>query len=438
MESAACRSLNTSLEAPDDTSQLIGIIKASAPDLSQYEEIYRNLHQHPELPQQERRTASSIVSHLRQLGMQVYERIGGEGVVGILRNGSGQTILLRAELDALPIREETGLPYASTAVMADEFGTPQPVMHACGHDLHMAALLACIATLTNSRKSWHGTVIAVFQSNEEYTGGAQAMIDDGLYDKIRIPSVVLGQHIVPSKSGTVALRSGVALPAADAVDVRIYGDRGPGVNPQNNIDPIEVAVSVVSKMPALAKQLSTKELPVKIGCRSFHAGVPRGDYVAHADFNLDIKSYNAEVRTRALKAVREIIDKKVHNAGIKREATIDARVRAPITYNTPAVIQALQKTFAAYFKGFLTEMEMDSACEDFSILATAKNVPYAYWNVGATDPKKWDDANRLGKLEDLVPVNHSPFFAPDLRDTLKTAYDAMTLAALTFLIPRDR
>ncbi|MCJ1273479.1 hypothetical protein MMC21_001271 [Puttea exsequens] len=250
-------------------------------------------------------------------------------------------------MDALPVQEKTELPFASTKFITDEFCTRQPVMHACGPDLHMAALLATVATLKNSQKQWHGTALALFQPNGEYTAGAQAMVDDGLYDKITISSVVLGQHIMPLESSVVANQGSVAIPSADALDIRIYGGRGHRVNPQNNIDPIGIAVRTVARLPKLAKQLSTN-LPIILGRGGFHAGVPRGDSAAHADLNIGIETYDAENREKGLKAVREVVKREVADAGVEREAAIDARARALIARNSP-IMKALQNIFAAHF-----------------------------------------------------------------------------------------
>ena len=421
-----------SLRGQEDTAHLRSIVESSRLDLSLFEDFYKDIHANPELPKQEARTASRLTQHLKQLGFSVQQDIGGHGVVGVLENGPGQRVMLRSEMDGLPILEQTGLPFASTKYMDDEFGIRQPVSHACGHDLHMASLLAALTLLKTSSEKWHGTVIGLFQPNEEYTGGAQAMIDGGLYTKIPVPHVVLGQHIVPLKSGLVATRIGPVLPSADALDIRVYGDRGPGVNPQNNIEPIGIASKIVARLEELPARFKTKP-PIIVGCRSFHAGEPRGDYVAHADLNIDVKTYDAETRKKVLDGLRHIIEEETSAAGVQRKARIDARVRAPITDNSPVVIKIIEKAFSAHFKGNATKMEPDSCVEDFSILATAENVPYAYWNIGGIEPELWDDANKKGKIDELVPDNHSPFFAPLLHSTLKTGTDALALAALAFL-----
>ena len=429
---SAALSTQEVLRIQEGTQHLADLTSTSRPNLSVYEDFYRDVHRHPELPKQESRTASRIGHHLEHLGFTVHHGIGGHGVVGVLNNGPGQKVLLRSEMDALPIKEQTGLPYASIKTMMDEYEKEQPVMHACGHDLHMAALLAALATLNNCQREWHGTVIALFQPNEEYTGGAQAMVDDGLYDRIPVPDVVLGQHVVPLKSGLVATRPGVVLPSADALDIRIYGDRGPGVNPQNNIEPIGIAANVVSKLKRLPKEFKSSPAVI-IGSRAFHAGEPHGDYVAQADFNIDVKTYDGETRHKVLQAVEEIVQEEVKAAGITRKPHIDARARAPLTNNTPAVIKAIQKGFKIHFNDNAIEMEPDSCVEDFSVLATAKNIPYAYWNIGGIDPDEWVDADLKGQIDSLIPDNHSPFFAPKLHSTLIVGTDALALAALTFL-----
>jgi hypothetical protein len=184
------------------------LIDGSRPNLTQYEDIYRDLHQQLELSGQEKKTAERVSKHLSELGYDVKDHIGGTGVVGILRNGNGPVVLLRSELDALPVKEETGLSYASHVHQVDDDGVRKPVMHACGHDMHIASLLAAANLLKNAKKSWTGTLLCLFQPNEERSGGAQAMIDDGLYDKIPVPDICLAQHVVPLKTGITAIRPG--------------------------------------------------------------------------------------------------------------------------------------------------------------------------------------------------------------------------------------
>ena len=204
------------------------------------------------------------------------------------------------------------------------------------------------------------------------------------------------------------------------------------MNPQNNIDLIGIAANVVSKVERLSEEFKSSPAVI-IGCRTFHAGERGGDYVAHADFNIDVKTYDGEARHKVLQAVEDLIQEEVKAAGIIWKPRINARVRAPLTNNTPAVVEAVQKAFKTHFNENAIEVEPDSSVEDFSVLATVKNIPYAYWNIGGIDPHEWDDADLKGQLDSLIPDNHSPFFATKLHSTLIVGIDTLTLAALTFL-----
>lgn len=219
-------------------SALVPIIKQYRPDLARYADFYQNVHQNPEISGLEAETAILVASQLRDLDFEVTTNIGGHGVVGIFRNGPGKTVLIRAELDALPIQEQTDVPYKSTKRMVDRYGNERPIMHACGHDMNMAALLGASELLKAAESQWSGTLISLFQPDEEETGGAQAMIDDGLYETIPIPDVMLGQHVVPLPAGQIAVKSGPILVAADSVNVRVTGGPCEGsVNPQWCVDP---------------------------------------------------------------------------------------------------------------------------------------------------------------------------------------------------------
>lgn len=214
-----------------DGNLLRTIVDSFRPDLTSYETFYRTVHENCEISGLDSQTASLVADHLMSLEFKVHTGIGGHGIAGVFTNGDGKTILMRAELDALPILEQTTLPYKSTKRMIDRYGNERPVMHACGHDMNMATLLGAAALLKSAAEKWSGTLIIIFQPDEEETGGAQAMVDDGLYDKVPVPDIMLGQHVVPLAAGKVAIRSCPALVAADSANVRITGGPCPGPNP---------------------------------------------------------------------------------------------------------------------------------------------------------------------------------------------------------------
>src|SRR3954470_7488434 len=221
---------------------------------TQLEDLYRDIHAHPELSLQERRTAGLAAGRLRAAGYEVTEGVGGTGVVGLLANGDGPTVMLRADMDALPIREATGLPYASTATATDPDGQEVPVMHACGHDVHVTWLAGVTALIAAAREAWHGTVLAVFQPAEETAQGAQAMIDDGLFERFPKPQVILGQHVMPAPAGDLGYRPGTTQAAADSLEVRLFGRGAHGSMPESSVDPVVMAAATVLRLQTIVSR----------------------------------------------------------------------------------------------------------------------------------------------------------------------------------------
>ncbi|KAK0615087.1 hypothetical protein B0T17DRAFT_497949 [Bombardia bombarda] len=405
------------------------IVESYRPALDEYADFYRHIHQNPEMSAMETETAAKVAAHLDRLGYTVHAGIGGHGAVGVFSNGPGKTILLRAELDALPIQEQTNLPYRSEKTMIDRYGNNRHVVHACGHDMHMAALLAAADLLKSSARHWKGTVIALFQPDEEETGGAQAMVDGGLYEKVPVPDLMLAQHLVPDLAGTVAIQPGPVLVAADSMRIRVVGGPCEGrVNPQICVDPIPLSMRIISELQdAVTREVGHEGDDMEgatVACWGFHAGEPGNDYVAYADILLDIKTFKPDVRQRVLALIENKFIEDCKAAGVPRNPEINTTVRAPLTKNDDAVAGQVGRAFQEYFAENSIDMEFTRSCEDFSILGAAHDVPYAYWNFGGT-PR---DA------KEPFPTNHSPFFVPELDLTLKTGTDAMALAALPFLV----
>lgn len=345
-------------------------------------------------------------------------------MVGILENGPGKTVLIRAELDALPIEEKTDVPYKSTKKMVDRYGNERPVMHACGHDMNMATLLGASELLKAARSRWSGTLIALFQPDEEETGGAQAMVDDGLYDKIPVPDVMLGQHVTPLPAGQVAVKSGPVLVAADSINIRVIG--GPcedSPNPQWCVDPILLAMDIISELPGFVRQHMDSGDDATIACWGFHAGVPGNDYVAYADFLLDVKTIDSHVRQRVLALIEEKVRSDCAAAKTSKEPTFNYSVRAPLTINNDKTTAQVQAAFDAYFGPNLVSMKLTRSCEDFSTLGAPHDVPYTYWNFGGSKTSKGKE----------IPSNHSPHYAPEIKPTLEVGTDAMALAVLSFV-----
>ncbi|KUJ16720.1 peptidase family M20/M25/M40 protein [Mollisia scopiformis] len=408
------------------------IIEQFRPNLSDFEDAYRYIHQHPELSCKELQTATYIEGELEKIGLKTHNKVGGHGVVGILENGPGSIIMLRSELDALPIREQTGLPYASKESMEDIWGRAQPVMHACGHDMHMACLLAACKLLSNAKSSWSGTLIAIFQPNEEHTGGAQAMVDDGLYDLIPVPDVVFAQHSLAIKTGMVSIKAGPVLVSAETMSIRLFASVGFPANPQLTIDPVVVSARILVQLESLAARIAGDDY-ASVGVQEIHAGQPGEDFVAFVDIILDVKAYNPSVRQDLVVAIQDLVEFESKSAGIKIPPEITTKLRAPTTNNSKELVQTLLPAFTQFFGA---DMVLDRVpkhpCEDFSLLASSKGVPYVFWFLGRVDPVEWERSERMGNSLETVPIEHSPFNAPVVYLTLKTGTDALSLAALSF------
>ncbi len=297
------------------------------------EATYRDLHEHPELSFQEHRTAGIVAGHLRRLHLVVHEGIGGTGVVGVLANGAGPTVLLRADMDGLPVREETGLPYASTARATDHDGQDVPVMHACGHDVHVTALLGAVERLVSGKSSWTGTLIAVFQPAEERGGGARAMVQDGLFQKVPVPDVVLGQHVAPFPAGWVGVHSGAAMASADSLTVTLHGVGGHGSRPEATIDPVLMAAATTLRLNTIvSRELSaTSSAVLTVG--QLHAGTKHNVIPNHATLGISLRAFDESVRTRILTAIDRVVRGEAAASGAVRDPEIVHDDHFPVTVN---------------------------------------------------------------------------------------------------------
>ena len=422
---------------PDHTntglvSQSMDIVDRYRPDLQPFEVLYKDIHQHPELGLQEARTASLVAERFEELELDITRNIGGHGVVGILRNGPGPTVLIRGELDALPVLEQTSLPYASHAYQKNREGLEVPVMHACGHDLHIASLLAVMTLLKSAKKHWSGTLICLFQPDEETGAGAQAMVDDALYEKIPVPNVILFQHVDHQRTGTLSIRSGPIQAAADSLDVRIFGRGGHGAQPESCIDPIVIAGYIIVRLQSIVSRLVSPSDIAVVTCGSIHAGESGNTIPDHTDLKLNIRTYDTDVRDKVMSAVKKIIRAECEASGVEREPEITATGSFPLTDNDPEIVDKLLANWKNIFGDKIHYQERKVASEDLPNLAKAMNIPYAVWFLGGTDCATWDDAMECGRPE-LIPRNHSPKFAPVIQPTLRTGVDAMAIAILAFL-----
>ena len=409
------------------------IVEKYQPDLTPYEDIYKQIHRDPELGCQEAETAALVAKHLENIGFNVQTKIGGTGVAGIFENGRGKAILLRSELDALPIDEKTGLSYASRKHMKDaEDGVVKPVMHACGHDMNMASLLAASKLLVEARFEWSGTLISLFQPNEERAGGAQAMVDDGLYTKIPKPDILLAQHVSAARAGTVTVSYGSVMTAACSLKVRIFGHGGHGSAPQNCVDPIVIAGYIISRLQSVVSRETSPSDTAIVTCGSIHGGEAANVIPAHVDLQLNIRAYDEEVLEHTLGSVKRIIKHECEASESPKDPEIESFYRFPPTINDHDLVENIRGLFELFFGDALLDGPRATASEDFSVLATSIDRPYAFWWFGGTPAEQYDDALKAGKLL-KIPGNHSAYFAPDIETTLRTGAYAAALAVTSFL-----
>ncbi|KAL8812158.1 MAG: hypothetical protein Q9223_000916 [Gallowayella weberi] len=417
-------------------SDLSSLLASSPVDFDFYEALYKHFHSQPELSYQEAQTAAKAASLLRSLnaGYQVHTSIGGHGLAGVLKNGPGKTVLLRADMDALPVKEDTGLEYASKVTMRDNDGVNKPVMHACGHDFHVTALLAAAERLAKLKESWSGTLIVLFQPNEERAGGAQMMVDDGLYGKIPIPDIVLGQHVMPQRTGYIGCRIGNIMSEADSFKITLFGRGGHGSMPHRTVDPVVMAASVVMKLQTIVSREVDPDQFAVVTVGSLQAGQTVNIISDKAEVLVNVRTQNHEVRNRVLASIRRVVKGECEASGATKEPLIEETTHFPLSVNDEAVTMEVQKSFRAFFgEQFDPNTACSTASEDYSILGSSQGKPCCFWFFGGTDEKVWDDAEKRGRLAEDVPVNHSPFFAPVIQPTLAAGIDALCLAALTFV-----
>ena len=398
------------------------------------EAFYQDLHAHPELSHQEHHTARRVGDRLRGDGFAVTSGIGGTGVVGVLANGSGPAVLLRCELDALPLREESGAPYASTATATDASGHQVPVDHACGHDLHMACMTGMAKLMADHRDRWNGTLITLFQPAEETGEGAQDMVDDGLFKRIPVPDVALAQHLLPGIAGTVRTRSGPFMSAADSLKVTVYGRGGHGASPQNTVDPVVLAAMIIVRLQTVvSRDVAPGDIAV-VTVGSCQAGTRSNVIPDFAVLELNVRSYSSATRQRMLDAIGRIVRAECQASGSPKDPEFETTFSFPVTDNDAAVTGRVAKAFAAHFGDLADEIPRQTVSEDFSKIPDAAGVPYTYWGLGYTDRDTYLAAEKDGRLDDLTS-NHSPKFLPPMQPCLRTGTEALVAAALAWLAP---
>ncbi|WBB71509.1 amidohydrolase [Micromonospora sp. WMMD1128] len=399
--------------------------------------LYRDLHAHPELSGTEERTAARFASALREIGCEVTTGIGGHGVVGVLANGAGPAVMLRAELDALPVAERTGLPYASTATALDGAGRRTPVMHACGHDLHLAAAVGATAHLARRRDGWRGTLLVLGQPAEETLSGAAALVADGLHERFGRPDLLLAQHAAPLPAGMVAHGAGPMTAGCVTLEVTVTGRGGHAATPHLCVDPVVLAATIVVQLQTVvARQVGPAE-QVSLTVGSLRAGHHPGVIPEDATLGVTIRALSDRTLDDVLARVTRVVRACCEAAGSPVEPVLRVVSRTPAYQGDPAVAARLR---AAHERAFGAERVAwwppSLAAEDFPLLA-AGGIPSGYWMLGVVGPRQWRSAPGASAAEKLagLPANHSPSFAPDAGLALPAGVAALAAGALTALAP---
>ncbi|MCY1158287.1 MAG: amidohydrolase [Citricoccus sp.] len=391
-------------------------------------QLYQDLHRHPELSLQEHRTAERIEAELAGLGVAA-QRIGGTGVVGVLENGAGPTVLSRADIDALPVTEDTGLEYSSTV---------DGVMHACGHDMHIVALLGALRLLGENREAWSGTYIALFQPAEENAAGAQAMLDDGLVDKLPRPDVALSQHVMPFAAGTIGTAQGPVLSAGDSLRITVFGRGAHGSMPHNAVDPVVLCASIVLRLQTIVSRETQPGQFAVVTVGASNAGSKSNIIPDRGELLLNLRTYDTALRERIMAAIERIVRGECAAAGSPREPEFEYYDQFPLTSNDAGTHATVTAALTEHFGAeAVFDTKPYTASEDFSRIPDAFGVPYAYWFVGSVPPEKYRAAVEAGTVSSDIPANHSPFFAPAIDPTLAIGTRAQAVAALAYLAPRD-
>lgn len=415
------------------TSAADAVLSAQSTIQEWQESLYKDLHAHPELSHQEVRTAKIVAEQLRNDGFAVHEGIGGTGVVGVFQNGDGPTVLLRADMDALPIAEATGLDYASTATGTDASGREVRIMHGCGHDVHVACLLGAARLMAGARESWAGTLVALFQPAEEMGDGARGMVDDGLTSRVPRPDVVLGQHVLAHPAGTLSPHPGAFLSMADSIRITLHGRGSHGSMPHLSIDPAVLASMIVVRLQGIvAREVPPGEFAV-VTVGRVAVGAKSNIIDDHAVLELNIRTYDRSIRDQILGAIERIARAESAASGSPKEPDIEVYDSYPLTSNSEEATARVAEAFREHFGDLVTDFGRQTASEDFSAIPDAFGVPYTYWGVGGTDPEAYRQAEERGTVSSDIPANHSPRFAPVLEPTLQAGTGALVVAALAWL-----
>ncbi len=384
--------------------------------------FYLDLHEHPELSGHETQTAAKLAERLRSAGYEVTEHVGNTGIVAILKNGAGPTVMLRTELDALPVEEKTGLPYSSKVRAKDDAGRDVPVMHACGHDVHMAAILGTAEIMARSKNTWHGTLMLIGQPAEETIGGAEGMIKDGLFTRFPKPDVAVALHVGNElPAGMVSITPGIYNTNSDSIRITIYGKGGHGASPHTTVDPIVIAARTILSLQTIAsREVKPGEMAV-VTVGYIQAGTKNNIIPDHAEMGLTVRTYKDDIRKQVVAAITRIAKAEAAAAGAPKEPLVERYEGTDAVYNDPALAERLRGPLeAALGKSNVVTAPPITPSEDFSYFVE-QGIPGFYFSLGGADPGKYAQAKASGEH---LPSNHSPFFAPDVDAALHTGITA--------------
>jgi len=399
-------------------------------------EFYKDLHTHPELSFHEERTSKLVADKLRTLGLEVTERVGGFGVVAVLRNGSGPVVLVRADMDALPVKEQTGLPYASQATTKDEQSRPVNLMHACGHDIHMTCLVGAARVLTAMKDRWQGTLVFIGQPAEERGSGARKMLADGLFARFPKPDFCLALHVSSDlPTGTIGYTEGFALANADSVDIIVHGAGGHGAMPHKTKDPVVLAAEIVLALQTIVSREIDPTDPAVVTVGSIHGGSKHNIIPDEVKLQLTLRSYSDAVREQQIAAIKRITRGLALAAGLPEDRAPEVSggtEGTKATYNDPLLTKRLVGVFGTWFgKDALKSRKPMMGAEDFGLYGrTKEKIPICIFWLGSVDPKRVATAANGG---DPLPALHSPLYAPVPEPTIKMGVTAMTAAVLELL-----
>nr|WP_300312422.1 amidohydrolase [Halomonas sp.] len=417
--------------------------KASEAQLERVAALYQDLHAHPELPFHEHRTSAQVADAMEALGLEVARGVGGTGVVAVIKNGNGPCVMMRSDLDALPIKEETGLEYASTRKEETEDGRQVPVMHACGHDLHSSCLVGAAGVMMSLREHWQGTAIFIAQPAEEIFGGAQAMLADGLYERFGRPDVVLGQHNMPALAGTVGHIEGSAMAAASTLAVTVHGAGGHGSMPAQTVDPVVIAAHIVTRLQTIVSREMPPTETVVVTVGKLQAGT-QGNIIPHsAEMEINIRTFDDDIHAKVIEAIKRIVNAECEAGRSPKPPEFKVLSETISLYNDPVSTARVRARHAELLgEEALYDMFRLGGSEDFPYYGDAtaggfggEDIPCVYWFVGATPAERWAQTPGTSVSEKMsqLEMPHSPYYFPGNPVTMRTGVKALAAGALAWL-----